>query len=36
MDYSFATAPIVALIIWAMTEIMNLAVKLQNEQELTI
>jgi hypothetical protein len=36
MDHSFATAMIVALIIWAMTEIMNLAGKLQQEQELTI
>jgi hypothetical protein len=31
-----STTLIVALIIWAMTEIMNLAGKLQNEQELTI
>jgi hypothetical protein len=36
MDHSFASALIVALILAAMTEIMNLAGKLQKEQELTI
>jgi hypothetical protein len=30
------SAMIVALILWAMTEILNLAGKLQNEQDLTI